>query len=72
MGFRAVDRVNLIVDEGKIHALVGPNGAGMTTLFNLLTGFLKPSAGKISLFGNKVTNLPPETIAREGVARSFQ
>ena len=71
-GFRAVDRVNLNIDEGRIHALVGPNGAGKTTLFNLLTGFLKPSAGRISLFGNEVTNLPPETIARQGVARSFQ
>lgn len=71
-GFRAVDRVNLGIDEGQIHALVGPNGAGKTTLFNLLTGFLKPSSGEISLFGNKVTNLPPEAIAREGVARSFQ
>ena len=46
-GFRAVDGVDLAVAEGDVHALVGPNGAGKTTLFNLLTGFLKPTAGRI-------------------------
>jgi branched-chain amino acid transport system ATP-binding protein len=71
-GFRAVDRVNLALDEGKIHALVGPNGAGKTTLFNLLTGFLKPTAGRIVIQGRDVTRLHPDQIARLGVARSFQ
>src|SRR4029450_4308380 len=46
-GFRAVDGVDLTVPAGTVHALVGPNGAGKTTLFNLLTGFLPPSAGRI-------------------------
>ncbi len=71
-GFRAVDRINLALEEGKIHALVGPNGAGKTTLFNLLTGFVKPSEGQILIFGRDVTRLPPYEIARQGVARSFQ
>src|SRR5512142_2174465 len=71
-GFRAVDRVNLAFEEGKVHALVGPNGAGKTTLFNLLTGFLKPTAGQILIFGHDVTHLRPDEIARQGVARSFQ
>jgi branched-chain amino acid transport system ATP-binding protein len=71
-GFRAVDRVNLEIDEGKIHALVGPNGAGKTTLFNLLTGFLKPTSGSISIFGHDVTHLRSDQIAKQGVARSFQ
>ncbi len=71
-GFRAVDRVDLDVAEGSVHALVGPNGAGKTTLFNLLTGFLAPSAGRIELAGRDITGLPPERIARLGVARSFQ
>ncbi len=71
-GFRAVDRVNLKIEQGAAHALVGPNGAGKTTLFNLLTGFLKPSSGAISIFGEDVTRLRPEQIARRGVARSFQ
>jgi branched-chain amino acid transport system ATP-binding protein len=71
-GFRAVDRVSFHIEEGSVHALVGPNGAGKTTLFNLLTGFLKPSGGHISLFGEDVTRLSPEQIAQRGVARSFQ
>src|SRR5262249_34979268 len=71
-GFRAVDGVDLDVAEGSVHALVGPNGAGKTTLFNLLTGFLKPSAGRIEVAGRDVTGLPPERVARLGVARSFQ
>ena len=71
-GFTAVDRVDLAVEEGHVHALVGPNGAGKTTLFNLLTGFLKPTAGRVSMAGHDVTGSPPERIARLGVARSFQ
>jgi branched-chain amino acid transport system ATP-binding protein len=71
-GFPAVDGVDLDVAEGSVHALVGPNGAGKTTLFNLLTGFLKPSAGRIELAGEDVTGVAPERMARLGVARSFQ
>ncbi|MEV0492050.1 ABC transporter ATP-binding protein [Streptomyces atratus] len=71
-GFRAVNSVNLSIAEGTVHALVGPNGAGKTTLFNLLTGFLKPSDGRIVFAGHDITGQPPERIARLGVARSFQ
>ena len=71
-GFRAVHGVDLDVAEGSVHALVGPNGAGKTTLFNMLTGFLPPSEGRIELHGRDITGLPPERIARLGVARSFQ
>jgi branched-chain amino acid transport system ATP-binding protein len=71
-GFRAVDGVDLEIQEGSVHALVGPNGAGKTTLFNLLTGFLKPSAGRIVLAGQDLTGKRPEQVARLGVARSFQ
>ena len=71
-GFRAVNAVNVRVARGSIHALVGPNGAGKTTLFNLLTGFLTPSSGRILFDGRDVTGLPPEAVARLGVARSFQ
>jgi branched-chain amino acid transport system ATP-binding protein len=72
-GFRAVDGVDLDVAEGGVHALVGPNGAGKTTLFNLLTGFLKPTAGSVVLDGRKeLAGKRPEDIARLGVARSFQ
>lgn len=71
-GFRAVNSVDLEVHEGGVHALVGPNGAGKTTLFNLLTGFTKPSDGRITVFEEDVTGLQPEQIAHKGVARSFQ
>lgn len=71
-GFRAVDQVDLALEAEGVHALVGPNGAGKTSLFNLLSGFLRPTAGLVELFGVNVTNLPPEEIARRGVARSFQ
>jgi branched-chain amino acid transport system ATP-binding protein len=71
-GFRAVDSVDLEVREGGVHALVGPNGAGKTTLFNLLTGFVSPTAGTITVFEEDVTGKRPEQVARRGVARSFQ
>src|SRR5947208_2415646 len=71
-GFRAVDGVDLEIAEGSVHALVGPNGAGKTTLFNLLTGFLQPTAGRILLGRRDLTGKPPEQVARHGVARSFQ
>jgi branched-chain amino acid transport system ATP-binding protein len=71
-GFRAVNGVDLRLEAGKVHALVGPNGAGKTSLFNLLTGFLRPTSGRILLLGAETTGLPPELIARRGVARSFQ
>jgi branched-chain amino acid transport system ATP-binding protein len=71
-GFRAVSGVDLDVASGSVHALVGPNGAGKTTLFNLLTGFLRPTAGRIEMDGRDITGLAPERVARLGVARSFQ
>jgi branched-chain amino acid transport system ATP-binding protein len=71
-GFRAVDSVDLEVREGSVHAMVGPNGAGKTTLFNLLTGFMSPTSGAITVFDEDVTGRPPEQITRRGVARSFQ
>jgi branched-chain amino acid transport system ATP-binding protein len=71
-GFRAVDGVDLDVAEGAVHALVGPNGAGKTTLFHMLTGFVRPTAGRVEVAGRDITGLPPERVARLGVARSFQ
>ncbi|MGW3247464.1 ABC transporter ATP-binding protein [Streptomyces sp. NPDC001070] len=71
-GFHAVNAVDLSVEEGTVHALVGPNGAGKTTLFNLLTGFIKPSGGRITFAGHDITGRPAERIAGLGIARSFQ
>lgn len=71
-GFVAVDRVNLQVQRGHIHALIGPNGAGKTTCFNLLTKFLTPTQGSIHFNGDDITKEQPAQIARRGVIRSFQ
>jgi len=71
-GFVAVNKVNLRVKRGSIHALIGPNGAGKTTCFNLLTKFLTPTTGQIHFDGDDITAEPPARIARRGVIRSFQ
>jgi branched-chain amino acid transport system ATP-binding protein len=71
-GFTAVDKVNLNVQRGHIHALIGPNGAGKTTCFNLLTKFLTPTRGTIHFNGTDITGEKPAQIARRGVIRSFQ
>src|SRR3954465_10053366 len=71
-GFFAVRDVDLRVRRGSIHALIGPNGAGKTTCFNLLTKFLKPSAGKILYKGQDITAMAPADVARLGLVRSFQ
>ncbi len=71
-GFVAVNKVNLNVRRGTIHALIGPNGAGKTTCFNLLTKFLQPSGGKITYEGRDITKLKPADVARLGMVRSFQ
>jgi len=71
-GFVAVDKVNLRVRRGSIHAMIGPNGAGKTTCFNLLTKFLTPTSGRILFQGEDITNEKPAVIARRGVVRSFQ
>ena len=71
-GFVAVNKVDLRVRRGTIHALIGPNGAGKTTCFNLLTKFLTPTSGHIVFEGTDITSEKPATIARRGVVRSFQ
>jgi branched-chain amino acid transport system ATP-binding protein len=71
-GFTAVNKVNLRVERGHIHALIGPNGAGKTTCFNLLTKFLTPTSGTILFNGRDITMARPAQIARQGIIRSFQ
>src|SRR5215216_6712400 len=71
-GFVAVNKVDLQVRRGTIHALIGPNGAGKTTCFNLLTKFLTPTSGRIMFDGVDITAESPASIARRGVIRSFQ
>ena len=71
-GLLAVNAASLSADTGRITALIGPNGAGKTTLFSLISGFLKPSAGKVRYAGDDVTGEPPHRLARRGIARTFQ
>src|SRR5215471_14115651 len=71
-GFVAVNKVNLRVKRGTIHALIGPNGAGKTTCFNLLTKFLAPTSGQIVFNGRDITSLAPADVAQLGLIRSFQ
>jgi branched-chain amino acid transport system ATP-binding protein len=68
----AVNGVTLTVERHERRALIGPNGAGKTTLFNLITGQLAPSAGRILFDGRPITSLPPHRVARQGISRSFQ
>ncbi|WP_416798804.1 ABC transporter ATP-binding protein [Ciceribacter azotifigens] len=71
-GFTAVRDVDLDVHHAQVHALIGPNGAGKTTVFNLLTKFLQPTAGTITLLGEEITSTPADKVARMGLVRSFQ
>ena len=71
-GFTAVNKVDLKVKRGTIHALIGPNGAGKTTCFNLITKFLQPSAGTILYKDQDITRTQPHAMARMGLVRSFQ
>ncbi len=71
-GLVAVDHVDLVIPDGGVHAVIGPNGAGKTTLFNLISGLVVPSEGRITLAGTDVTALPPHQRAALGMARTFQ
>lgn len=71
-GLAAVNRVDMHVDEGEIVGLIGPNGAGKTTCFNLLSGFVPPTAGRITFNGEEITGLKPHQIVARGLVRTFQ
>lgn len=71
-GLLAVNNISLEVRPGEILGLIGPNGAGKTTLFNALTGFVRPSSGRVLLGGRDITHLQPQVRAKMGMARTFQ
>jgi branched-chain amino acid transport system ATP-binding protein len=71
-GLLALSGVGLSIESGERRAIIGPNGAGKTTFFNLITGTLPPSSGRILLFGQDVTHMPTHHRARLGLARTFQ
>jgi branched-chain amino acid transport system ATP-binding protein len=69
---KAVDTVSLAVEDGEALAVIGPNGAGKTTLFNLITGDVAPSGGRVVFGGSDMTTMPPHARSRLGIGRSYQ
>jgi len=71
-GVRALNQVSFDLQPGELMGVIGPNGSGKTTLVNLITRFVKPSAGEVFFKGKKISHLPPYKIVRLGIARTFQ
>ncbi len=71
-GLVALDQLDMQVGEGEIVGLIGPNGSGKTTCFNVLTGIYEASAGRARFLGRDITNLPAQAVYEAGIARTFQ
>jgi branched-chain amino acid transport system ATP-binding protein len=71
-GLKAVNQFGMNIERGQIVGLIGPNGAGKTTIFNLLTGVIRPNAGKVIFDGHDITAKSPHKIAALGIGRTFQ
>jgi branched-chain amino acid transport system ATP-binding protein len=71
-GLKALDNISFEVKKGEVYSIIGPNGAGKTTLFNCINGIYTPSAGKILLKDKNIRGKKPDTVARAGIARTFQ
>ncbi len=71
-GVVALDNVSYSFDGKEIAGIIGPNGSGKTTLLNVITGIVRPDKGKVLFRGEDITKLPPNVIARRGIARTFQ
>ena len=71
-GLEALSEVDLVVEPGEVIGVIGPNGAGKSTFFNLLSGVMKPTAGKVVFEGQDVTGMKPHRIASRGLVRTFQ
>jgi len=71
-GLTAVNQFDMHVNEGELVGLIGPNGAGKTTLFNLITGVLRPTKGKVMFDGQDITGKKPHQVAQRGIGRTFQ
>jgi ABC-type branched-subunit amino acid transport system ATPase component len=71
-GLRAISELDLVVSDSEIVSLIGPNGAGKTTVFNVITGVYQPSSGDVRFAGQSIAGQRQHTIARKGIARTFQ
>jgi len=71
-GLRAVDNCSFSIDAGTITGLIGPNGAGKSTMFNLITDMVPLQSGRIMFDGRRLDGIPPHSVARRGIARTFQ
>ncbi len=71
-GVTAVDQVDMNIKRGELISLIGPNGSGKTTMFNCITGFLRPEEGNIFFKGEDITQERPDKIALRGISRTFQ
>lgn len=71
-GLTAVSSFSAQVSKGSIVGLIGPNGAGKTTCFNMISGFYKPTSGKVAFNGDDITGMPPHKVCQSGLARTFQ
>jgi branched-chain amino acid transport system ATP-binding protein len=71
-GIKALERVDFRLRKSELTGIIGPNGSGKTTLFNVISGIYHPDRGAVLLEGKEITGLPPDEIARRGIARTFQ
>lgn len=71
-GLTAVNNFSIVLGSGELVGLIGPNGAGKTTVFNMITGFLNPTSGKVIWQGEDLTGLPVHKVTNRGIARTFQ
>lgn len=71
-GLVAVNDVSLTVKPGEIHGLIGPNGSGKTTIFNVISGYYRPTKGQVTFDGARISGLPAHKITARGFARTFQ
>jgi branched-chain amino acid transport system ATP-binding protein len=71
-GVKAVNNVSFRVESNSIFSIIGPNGSGKTTIFNLISGIYKPDSGRVLLEGENMVGKTPDRIARKGIARTFQ
>ena len=71
-GLVVLSDVNMRIDAGELVGLIGPNGAGKTTLFNIITGFQRPTSGRITYLGQEINGVPTHVLAARGLVRTFQ